>query len=63
MGDRGHTWREGKVDMLQVEVDFCEVKKNFNLKEVKLDLQATGTTSCSLGLGWTKGILYLQERN
>ena len=37
-GDRGHKWREGKVDMLQVKADFCQVKKNFNQKEVKFDL-------------------------
>ena len=27
MGDRGHKWREGKEDMLQVKADFCQVKK------------------------------------
>ena len=37
-GDCGHKWREGKVDMLQVKADFCQVKKNFNQKEVKFDL-------------------------
>ena len=50
-GDRGHKWREGKVDMLQVKADFCQVKKYFNQKEVKFDLyqkQATGTTSYML---------------
>ena len=39
MGDRGHKWREGKEDTLQVKADFCQVKKkNFNQKEVKFDL-------------------------
>ena len=37
-GDRGHKWREGKVDMLQVKADFSQVKKIFNQKEVKFDL-------------------------
>ena len=36
MGDCGHKWRDGKVNMLQVKVDFCQVKKILTKKKSNL---------------------------